>query len=435
VQEFANEPFGLFEFTPSEGLDLELVSRVLVAARDEVENVEVVVFPESAVDESDIDELETVLARHGVIGLVTGVRQRSAEPGQFPRSSVHTGMNPRLDKSAPLPSSTGDKWFHIRQHKYHRWSLDEGQINQYHLGSALHPHVRWWEAIDVPRQNVQFLELGEEITIASLVCEDLAQIDDVAEIIRSVGPTMVFALLLDGPQLSSRWAARYASVLADDPGSGVLTLTCYGMAQRSRPHGRDSSPVIALWKDPGRGTREIPLEPGAHGVLLTLGGGLGTRRTVDGRWPVDNVTDLFEAGVSQVRATASSPSGNSIPHRTIPLPLDLDEITILTSFAQALAEAVDCAPERVEDVLADAARGAPWRAALGIVEPSQQLAEAFDAISRTARAANPAGVPTLDSLVAAVDNGGDDGALDRLVRQVLRSTFEQRRFRTREANR
>ena len=78
------------------------------------------------------------------------------------------------------------------------------------------------------------------------VCQDLAAIDDVAELVRSVGPTVIYTPLLDGPQLSSRWSARYASVLADDPGSAVLTLTSYGMVQRSRPHGRDSSPVVGL---------------------------------------------------------------------------------------------------------------------------------------------------------------------------------------------
>ena len=110
------------------------------------------------------------------------------------------------------------------------------------------------------------------ITIVSLVCEDLAQNDDVAEVIRSVGPTIVSTALLDGPQLTSRWSARYASVLADDPGSAVMTLTSFGMAQRSRPAGLDASPVIALWKDPARGAREISLEPGAQGVLLTVCG-------------------------------------------------------------------------------------------------------------------------------------------------------------------
>src|SRR5262249_40347748 len=160
---------------------------------------------------------------------------------------------------------------------------------QYHLGGALHPRVRWWEAMDVPRREIQFIELGDEITLVSLVCEDLAQIDDVAEVIRSVGPTMVITPLLDGPQLPSRWSARYASVLADDPGSTVVTLTSFGMVQRCRPNGREVSPVVALCKDPVRGTREIRLETGAHGILLTLCGDYLTRRSADGRWPVDNV--------------------------------------------------------------------------------------------------------------------------------------------------
>jgi len=434
VQDFADEPFGLFEFAPTERLDLDLVGRVLAAARDEVETIEAVLLPESAVDEADIDDLETVLAAHGVIQLIAGVRGRSAEPGRLPRNWVHTGTNPTLVKGAPLPSSTGDQWLHIRQHKFHRWALDEGQIYQYRLGSALHPNVRWWEGIEVPRQELQFLELGEEITLASLVCEDLAQIDDVAEILRSVGPTVVLALLLDGPQLSARWSARYASVLADDPGSAVMTLTSYGMAQRSRPQGREASAVVALWKDPSRGTREIPLEAGAHAVLLTTCGGRGSRRTVDGRRPVGNVTDWFNVGVSQIRAApAGSGPPPSIPHRPTPQLLDIDEVTILTSFAQALAEAVDSAPDRVEDVLADAPAGAPWRAELGIVEPSTALGGAFAAITRATREVPPTeSAPTLDALISALDSARDQEGIDRLARTVLRSALEQRRFRARE---
>ncbi len=434
VQDFAGETFGLFEFVPSERLDLDLVDRLLVAARDEVESVESVCLPESAVDEADIDDLEAVLASHGVIHLTAGVRQSSAEPGRLPRNWVHTGINPVLVKGSPLPTSAGDRWLHIRQHKFHRWALDEGQIYQYRLGSALHPHVRWWEGIEVPRQELQFLELGEEITLASLVCEDLAQIDDVAEILRSVGPTIVLALLLDGPQLGSRWAARYASVLADDPGSAVLTLTSFGMAQRSRPPGRDASPVVALWKDPSRGTREIALEGGAQAVLVTTCGGRGGRRTIDGRQPVDNVTDWFEVGISQIRAApADSRPASSIPAGATPQPLDIDEVTILTSFAQALAEAVAGAPERVEDVLADAPAGAPWRAKLGIAEPSGALGKAFAAITEATRE-----VPTtkraltLDAFISAVDSAGDKDGIDRLARKVLRAALEQRRFRVRE---
>jgi hypothetical protein len=113
--------------------------------------------------------------------------------------------------------------------------------------------------MDVPRLAVEFIEVAE-LTLVTLVCQDLASSDELAALIRSVGSTVVFAVLLDGPQLTSRWAALYGSVLADDPGSAVLTLTCFGMVQRSRPLGYDASSVIALWKDPSRGVREIPLE-------------------------------------------------------------------------------------------------------------------------------------------------------------------------------
>jgi hypothetical protein len=252
VQRRTSEAFGFFEFAPSEGLDLGLVDRMLVAARDEVERVNVVILPESAVDEGDIDDLEALLGRNGVHGLIAGVRQRSKQPGQYPGNWVHISV------------SSGEHWIRIRQAKHHRWSLDEQQIYQYHLGGALHPHIRWWEAMEVPRRPVQILDFGAGGTLVSIVCEDLAQIDEVADVIRSVGPTIVVTPLLDGPQLSSRWAARYASVLADDPGSAVLTLTSFGMARRCRPNGHTASDVVALWKGPGQATREIQLEPGAR---------------------------------------------------------------------------------------------------------------------------------------------------------------------------
>jgi hypothetical protein len=260
VRRPVKEPYGLFEFAPQEQLDLDLLDRVLRAAREEVDRVDVVLLPESAVDESEVEPLEALLDRHGVIYLQAGVRVRPCRPGSLGSNQMHIGVNPRLEKGGPMPHPTGARWFHIRQHKHHRWSLDERQIYQYHLGGALHPHVRWWEAMDVPRRSVQIVEVGEGITIVSLVCEDLASNDDVAEVIRSVGPTIVSTALLDGPQLASRWSARYASVLADDPGSAVMTLTSFGMAQRSRPAGTEASPVIALWKDPSRGMREIALE-------------------------------------------------------------------------------------------------------------------------------------------------------------------------------
>jgi hypothetical protein len=428
VHQSDKEPFGFFEFAPSEKLDLDLVQRLIVSARDEVDSVDVVKLPESAIDESEIDELEALLESQGVGMLIAGVRQRSPQPGQLPSNWVHLGVSPRFEKGASLPSSRGEQWFHVRQNKHHRWSLDEKQIYQYHLGGSLHPHVRWWEATDIPRRAVQFVELGDGITLVFLVCEDLAQIDDVAEVIRSVGPTVVFTPLLDGPQLSSRWAARYASVLADDPGSAVITLTSYGMVQRSRPHGRDPSPVVGLCKDPVRGLREIPLEPGAQGVLVTVAGDRATRRTSDGRYPVDNLTEYFGVNIHQVRVgPAESPSSNFRLTPIAPSTLKSEELTVLTGWAQALAEALVYDPECVEALLTDAQGNSPWRAEFGIPEPSPQLSQAVQSMSQAVREVASLNADlALDALhISCLDEKPAEEAVDRLARRVLRATLEQ----------
>jgi hypothetical protein len=420
VNSLAKEPFGFFEFVPAEGLDLDLVDRMLVAAHDEVDQVTVVVLPESAVDDSEVDELEAVLSHHGVIGLVAGVRQRSEQPGQFPGNWVHIGV------------STGERWVHIRQSKHHRWSLDESQIYQYHLGGALHPHIRWWEAMEVPLRSVQFVDVGEGSVVVSLVCEDLAQIDDVADVLRSVGPMVVITPLLDGPQLGSRWAARYASVLADDPGSTVLTLTSFGMARRSRPQGHSPSPVIALWKDPVRGIREITLEPGAQGVLISASADRATRRSSDGRRPIESGSEFFNMSIHQVTASSTG-SSRPTPRAGPPIQavLEPEDLTILITWAEALAEALAFSPERIAALPAHAHSGAHWRAALGIPEPSPQFDRAIDSIDEALRTVIRAGdVATPEAVLTALrDTPPPEHELDRLARRVLRAALEQRQTR------
>jgi hypothetical protein len=423
----AGETFGYFEFAPAEKLDLDLVSRVIVAARDEVESVDVVCLPESAIDESEIQGLEEVLEDQGVAMLITGVRGRATGPGRFPRNWVHKGVSPRLEKGERPSKALGECWFHLRQNKHHRWALDEPQIFQYHLGGALHPQVRWWEAMDVPRRSLQFVELGEELVMISLICEDLAQMDDVAEVIRSVGPTAVMTPLLDGPQLNSRWAARYASVLADDPGAAVCTLSSFGMVQRSRPPAREASRVFALWKDPVRGTREIALDPGAQGVVLTTCGSRAARSTVDGRKPVDNAIEWFDVAVHQVRAaTAPTPEKAAPPETTREPVMEVEELTVLTGWAQSLAEALALAPERVSALLADARAENSWRSALDLAEPTDRLREAFQIMTEIARIPPHGGRTALEAVLAACESGPHGQAgLDRLVRRVMRATLER----------
>jgi hypothetical protein len=143
--------------------------------------------------------------------------------------------------------------------------------------------------------------------VVILICEDLAQNDEVADLIRAVGPTGIVTPLLDGPQLASRWwSARYASVFANDPGSAVLTLSAWGLVERSRPGGRDAARVVGLWKDPRNGFTEIPLESGAQGILLTACISPAQRHSNDGRRPVQNAVDLC-------RPASDPPGGDGLP--------------------------------------------------------------------------------------------------------------------------
>jgi hypothetical protein len=262
--------FGFFKYAPRQPVDLGRMERVLDEAIDLGGHVDGIVLPEAALAPGDVGGVEELMARAGAYFLVAGVT-RPAHPGALGESYAHVAMYRE------------GIWHRLRVNKHHRWHLDPSQIEQYGLAARLDPDRVWWEAIDVPLREMHILDVGGGATTSVVICEDLARLDVVAEVLRYVGPTFVIALLMDGPQLSSRWSARYASVLADDPGSTVLTLTSLGMALRSCPPGHSPSRVVALWKDPERGLREIALPPEATGALVEIGENRKTVWTADGR--------------------------------------------------------------------------------------------------------------------------------------------------------
>lgn len=266
--------FGFFEFEPSGTFDVDYVRSLLQAARAQVERIDAVVLPESALEPDHVAVFEDALLEFGATFLIAGVRTRGAE-GVFGRNYLHLGIH------------TAAGWQHFDQDKHHRWSLDGRQIRQYHLARALDPRKLWWEAVNIGPRAINLIDFGGGATTAPLVCEDLARMDEVSDLLRRIGPSVVIAVLLDGPQLVSRWPSRYASILSDEPGSAVLTLTSYGMAARSRPDGLAPSRAVALWTSSAGTAREIELRRRSDAVAITLSVSNRSVWTADGRCHAD----------------------------------------------------------------------------------------------------------------------------------------------------
>jgi hypothetical protein len=261
--------FGFFSYAPSAGFDVSLFGRTIEAAA-RVAPIDCVVLPEAAVSEAELQPILEELRKRQVLILLAGVR-----------------ADWRNSASLYIFDTTFAKWGEpTRQYKHHRWQIDDRQIDQYHLEHQLSPAKKWWEAIDVQQRQVTFVSYNWWLTMCHLICEDLARQEPVGELIRAVGPNLVVALLQDGPQLQKRWPGKYASVLSDDPGSSVLTLTSLGMALRSRFKGGRieyaECPVIALWSD-RKHTEEIRLDRDASAVLLTVAPEEAVEYAADGR--------------------------------------------------------------------------------------------------------------------------------------------------------
>ena len=146
----------------------------------------------------------------------------------------------------------------------------------------------WYETTSIAQRRLTFLAPNGWLALCPLICEDLAQLEPVSELVRGTGPTLLLALLLDGPQLKERWSARYASGFADDPGTAVLTLTSLGMTTRSRrleggKPNEQPSRAVGLWKDAIRGWKTLELGKNEDAYLLTISADWTEEYTADGR--------------------------------------------------------------------------------------------------------------------------------------------------------
>ena len=287
-----------FSYNPARAVSAQTVEKIVRLANANLgdnKSVDIVILPELSINASEIEELEVVLRKKdmkspsiyvaGVVGDVLEKLEPKIRPKKtsternddFPKFGRNQVICRYLDPENKYSDDKGHKKTlkeglvpKFVQHKHHRWRLDESQVRSYGLSRVLDPKKTHWESIRVPKRRVSFLNIGDRMTLCHLICEDLARQDPIADLIRHVGPSLVIAILLDGPQRLDRWPSKYASVLSEDPGSSVITLTNIGMVRRWSSPYRSTSKAVALWSEKNVPPREIELAQDSLGILLNL---------------------------------------------------------------------------------------------------------------------------------------------------------------------
>lgn len=281
------------------------VSGVLKKAAEDVGKVHALIFPEVALSAQIFrllaDRLTTSEGGERLELLISGLFDMYDARAARIRKGNFTGMARFVrfgDGASPTLNVS------IRE-KHHRWRVDGGQIEAYALGSALDVNRKWWEGIDILSRSLDIFVLRGNSTITTLICEDLARNDPCQELVRGIGPNFVVALLMDGPQRNDRWPARYGTVLADDPGSSVLTLTSFGLIRRSNETGRfPAADQVGLFRDDTGKATELRLPSGAHGICISLRPSRLTEYSMDGRHDNGDAQSWRLGAVVPIRLTA-----------------------------------------------------------------------------------------------------------------------------------
>lgn len=262
-----------------------------------------VVFPEYSLDWRTYDTIST-----GLLGafpddiefVIAGVSNRESDPAE---SGNWVAMRGRLRTECESVGAANDWDYTSVRGKHHRWRLNKLQIERYGLSHRFKGPKDAWEDIRIGRRLIEFVEPRAGTSLTTLICEDLARIDPCQQVIRAVGPNLVVALLMDGPQIVTRWPRHYAGVLADDPGSSVLTLSSLGLIERASPTDPSRSRAVAYWKDPTRET-ELHLATGNHALAVSLKAKPTTEFTLDGRSDYGRSFAWELAQAQSVRAAA-----------------------------------------------------------------------------------------------------------------------------------
>ncbi|WP_424579259.1 hypothetical protein [Bradyrhizobium sp. USDA 241] len=248
-------------------------------ARSKGDRVDAVILPELALDYALFNRLARALAEYDIDFLISGIStNRDGRPGNFVAIAPFFLLGSEWSDVAGL-----QELFLVRE-KHHRWKLNGSQIKDYAIESDLDPNKSWWERLDLLGRSLDVLVYRGGTSLTTLICEDLARVDPCQSVLRAIGPNLVIALLMDGAQLKTRWPARYATVLAEDPGSSVLSFTSLGLISRQNDHGHFGQQTsVGLWKDEIKGVEQLELPREADALYLKLSTQIKTEHSLDGR--------------------------------------------------------------------------------------------------------------------------------------------------------
>lgn len=251
------------------GADLvDFLDDIITTAKVQSPTIHGFIFPELALDFDTYqllrDHIQSKLPEAEI--LISGI------------SSDRDGKKGNFVAATTLPGHSGNAATDAREtirEKHHRWKLDRSQLRAYGLLGALSPEISWWENIALQSRQIDFSVIRRDSVMAAMICEDLARVDPCQQVIRAVGPNLVVALLMDAPQVPSRWPARYATVLSEDPGCAVLTLTSRGLMTLQHRTGTHRSSgddrVVAMWRDDAASAPiQLTCPYDSQAVLLTI---------------------------------------------------------------------------------------------------------------------------------------------------------------------
>lgn len=243
--------------------------------KEKSQNIHAIVLPEFALNKArfqefaddikqDIPELEFI---------ISGTRQNCEI---VPKNGNYIWIRKFVAGDTGFHTSQDD-YFELSQSKHHRWKLDGRQIKDNSLQmdalGGLNELPHWEDFVGRPRE-MNFLAFRQQSAFCGVICEDLARSEPCHEIIRAVGPNLIFGLLMDGPQIEGRWSGKYASLFADDHGCAVMTVSSLGMVRKSQEgrSAKERSHAVVYFHSPymPEGSKSFCCKFDDEGVFIRL---------------------------------------------------------------------------------------------------------------------------------------------------------------------